>query len=66
MRAFEIEEGIDEIISLLNNLKVFASCQKSFDDVNEYLEFINSKDFHSSASTIAHKKMRIIELISKL
>lgn len=66
MRAFEIEKEIEEVMKELNALKMYVSCQKQFLHVEDYLKYLKSDDFHTSCSTIASKKIRIIQLVSQL
>jgi hypothetical protein len=66
MRAFEIEKQLEEVTKELNELKSYVSYQKQFLDVEDYIEYLGSDDFHATCATISHKKIKIIQLVSQL
>ena len=66
MRAFEIEEQLEEVMKELDTLKMYVSCHKEFLDVEDYLKYLKSDDFYASSAVIAQMKIKIIQLVSQL
>jgi hypothetical protein len=65
-KPFDLSDKINEIQLEISRLQMYASCVKSFDNVDDYISYIKSDDFQSSSNTINSMKLRLIKLISEL
>jgi hypothetical protein len=65
-KPFDLSDKINEIQLEISRLQMYASCVKSFDDIDDYLSYVNSDDFQSSSNTINSMKLKLIKLISEL
>lgn len=65
-KPFDLSDKINEIQLEISRLQMYASCVKSFDNVDDYISYVKSDDFQSSSNTINSMKLKLIKLISEL